>query len=64
MFIKSYTSKYNNHVFRQKSTNDLYVEKRHITNLKILFPEYNPYAKYFTHLILGDLYSILAMLDS
>ena len=26
MFIKSYTSKYNNLVFRQKSANDLYVE--------------------------------------
>ena len=26
MFIKSYTNKYNNLAFRQKSTNDLYVE--------------------------------------
>ena len=27
MFIKSYNNKYNNLVFRQKSTNDLYAEK-------------------------------------
>ena len=37
MFIKSYTSKYNNHVFRQRSTNDLYVENGILQKLRDYF---------------------------
>ena len=37
MFIKSYSNKYNNLVFRQKSTNDLYVENGILQKLRDCF---------------------------
>ena len=37
MFIKSYTNKYKNFVFRKKHTNDLYVENDILQKLRDLF---------------------------
>ena len=41
MFVKSYTNKYNNLVFRQKNTNDLYVENGALQKLRDCFLNIN-----------------------